>query len=307
MPPADPDHAIRLAALEEVRDLSRVFQQLVPRDVLLEGFEFEGARISYGSFQRGIHRSSRQSGPGALTVTTTPPVPGKVPPYDDGLDEQTGTFLYHYRTGSPDIADNRALRAAAELQAPLIYFKGIAPGQYMPIAPVFAIDQPAEHLVQLAKGLPHQDTAGEGMVSSEIVRRYEFREVRRRMHQVQFRRDVLYAYRDRCAICSLNQPDLLEASHIVRDADERGIAAIVNGLALCAIHHRAYDRNLVGIDPRGKVHLSQRLLREVDGPMLGNGLQHFHGAEILQPRRTEDRPDPDLLELRFSQFESAET
>ena len=80
---------------------------------------------------------------------------------------------------------------------------------------------------------------------------------------------------------------------------------MVNGLALCAIHHLAFDRNLLGIDPAGVVHIAGRLLREVDGPMLRTGLQGFHGNSIALPRRPQDRPDPDRLGLRFARFVTA--
>ena len=36
--------------------------------------------------------------------------------------------------------------------------------------------------------------------------------------------------------------------------------------------------------------------------MLQTGLQGFHGAMILQPRRAIDRPDPERLEVRFEMF-----
>ncbi len=75
--------------------------------------------------------------------------------------------------------------------------------------------------------------------------------------------------------------------------------------SLCAIHHLAYDRNLLGIDPDGVVHIHARLLDEIDGPMLTNGLQHFHGARMLHPARTEDRPDRERLALRFEAFRGA--
>ena len=80
---------------------------------------------------------------------------------------------------------------------------------------------------------------------------------------------------------------------------------MVNGLALCAIHHLAFDRNVLGIDPDGVVHIARRLLDETDGPMLRTGLQGFHGASIAVPRRPEERPDPQRLEARFRQFERA--
>lgn len=172
------------------------------------------------------------------------------------------------------------------------------------IWPVFAThDDPVARLVQLEVGLPHQDTQGDGIKTPEDTRRYKLAQVKLRYHQARFRADVMRAYRNRCAVCSLKEPELLEASHIVRDVDPQGIAAVVNGIALCAIHHRAYDRNLMGIDPGGDVHISQRLLDEIDGPMLGQGIQHFHGAAILRPRRSQDQPDPERLAVRFEEFE----
>jgi hypothetical protein len=61
--------------------------------------------------------------------------------------------------------------------------------------------------------------------------------------------------------------------------EQEGVAAMVNGLALCAIHHLAVDRNLLDIDPDGLVHIADRLLRETDGPMLRTGLLGFHAGD----------------------------
>jgi hypothetical protein len=36
--------------------------------------------------------------------------------------------------------------------------------------------------------------------------------------------------------------------------------------------------------------------------MLANGIQHFHGAAILQPKRADERPDPERLAIRFERF-----
>ena len=116
---------------------------------------------------------------------------------------------------------------------------------------------------------------------------------------------MLRAYGQRCTICALREQALVQAAHIVADPAPEGVAAVVNGLALCAIHHLAYDRNLLGIDPDGVVHIARRLLDERDGPMLREGLQGFHGAAIRKPRRAAEHPDPGRLAVRFSGFESA--
>ena len=123
-----------------------------------------------------------------------------------------------------------------------------------------------------------------------------------RLHQHRFRAAVLRAYTTRCAVCRLREATLLQAAHIIDDRDPRGVATVVNGIALCAIHHLAYDRNLLGIDPGGGVHIARRLLDEIDGPMLRSGLQEFHGAAILQPRRRDEQPDSERLERRYEQF-----
>jgi putative restriction endonuclease len=303
VPPIDPDHELRAAAHRRARDLGQRYDDLVPVDVLRDGFIYEGQRISFGSFYKGIHRPKEMRGPAALTVTTAARVRGKTPAYEDELDTENRSIVYHYRAGPIDQPDNRALRAAYETQVPLIYFHGVTPGQYMVVQPVFATaDDPVARVVLLEVGLPYEDMQGQGMVSTPDLREYALREVRLRLHQQRFRHDVLRAYRQRCTICALREPALVQAAHIVEDPDPAGIAAVVNGLALCAIHHLAYDRNLLGIDPDGVVHIAQRLLQEHDGPMLREGLQGFHGAPIQLPRRAADRPDPSRLATRFERF-----
>jgi putative restriction endonuclease len=232
--------------------------------------------------------------------------PGQPRPYEDEIDMDGGAILYHYRAGTLDQPDNRALEAAHALQSPLIYFKGMAPGQYVVIAPVFVrVNDPAERVVLLDTGLQGIDTQPGGPISTPDMRRYALREVRVRLHQQRFRQGVLRAYRQRCTVCALRGHDLVQAAHIVSDPSPAGIAAVVNGLALCAIHHLAYDRNLLGIDPSGGVHIAQRLRDEHDGPMLREGLQGFHGASIRKPRLVVEHPDPGRLAVRFSEFEAA--
>ncbi|MBN2352090.1 MAG: HNH endonuclease, partial [Spirochaetales bacterium] len=57
------------------------------------------------------------------------------------------------------------------------------------------------------------------------------------------------AYSRSCTVCRLKHPELLDAAHIIPDAEESGEPVIPNGLALCKIHHSAYDKNIIGITP----------------------------------------------------------
>jgi putative restriction endonuclease len=312
------DYEMRLVAIDRVRSLSDRYTEIVPLPALQEGFTFDGERIAFASFYSGIFRPRQMRGPAALSLTTAPPKGTGNAPYDDGLDAAGESFVYHYRTARQATpratqaaeADNRALRAAATLAVPLIYFRGVGPGQYSVVAPVFiSRDDPLRRLVEFQAALFVGDvtalSAAESSGDGPDLRRYATREALVRLHQQRFRTIVLHAYGGRCAICALREAALLQAAHILEDRDPSGVAAVVNGIAMCAIHHLAYDRNLMGIDPEGAVHIAERLLREQDGPMLRAGLQGFHGAAILQPRRQDERPDPDRLARRYEAFRAA--
>jgi len=98
---------------------------------------------------------------------------------------------------------------------------------------------------------------------------------------------------------------LLDAAHIIADKDERlGQPLVENGIPLSKIHHAAFDAHLLGIDADYRIHVSDRLLIQRDGPMLENLKQLHHGALHL-PERVKDRPDRDRLQVRFKLFKEA--
>ena len=86
--------------------------------------------------------------------------------------------------------------------------------------------------------------------SSQIAeRRYSTAEVRQRLHQQGFRERVLGAYKDSCAMCRLKHRELLDAAHIIPDSEPDGHPVVSNGLALCKIHHAAFDARVMGVRP----------------------------------------------------------
>ena len=116
---------------------------------------------------------------------------------------------------------------------------------------------------------------------------------------------VVRAYQHHCAVCRLKRDELLEAAHIVPDADPLGAPVVPNGVALCKLHHAAFDRYLIGIRPDCVVEVRRDVLDDTDGPMLIHGLQGFHGTSLLLPRVRALRPDPVLLEARYERFRQA--
>ncbi|MEK7667893.1 MAG: hypothetical protein AAB409_04530 [Gemmatimonadota bacterium] len=77
-------------------------------EALERGFEFEGEHIPLVNARRGIWRPRQLGSDGAaLSVVTTPPKRGKVPPYDDQVGSDDGWFVYRYEGDDPG---PRALR-----------------------------------------------------------------------------------------------------------------------------------------------------------------------------------------------------
>ncbi|MGF1467084.1 MAG: HNH endonuclease [Sandaracinaceae bacterium] len=242
---------------------------------------------------------------GALSIKTTVPKAG--PPKYDDLATDEG-FLYRLQGDDPGAYDNVFLLRSADECLPLIYFYGIAPGLYRPLWPVF-IERTSDPLsCRVVAG--QQSVLAPGSFLADPVmltaaRRYETVLVKKRLHQEAFRHHVLTAYERRCAVCRLPNPRLLEAAHIIPDRDPRGRPAVPNGLALCRLHHGAFDANLLGVRPDYVIEISRELLDEHDGPTLEYGIKGFDGELLTVPRRTSDRPDPDLLEERYEEFRRA--
>jgi putative restriction endonuclease len=136
------------------------------------------------------------------------------------------------------------------------------------------------------------------------LKAYTTRLVKHRLHQGRFRFAVLSAYR-KCAMCRLKHEPLLDAAHIIPDRDERGLPEVPNGLALCRIHHGAYDVGILGVAPDYRIHVRQDVLDEHDGPMLRHGLQELEGAGIVVPQSPALRPKPEYLAERFEAFRAA--
>ena len=60
--------------------------------------------------------------------------------------------------------------------------------------------------------------------------------------------------------------ELLEAAHIREDSDG-GEPIVPNGVAMCAIHHKAFDNAVLGIRPDYVIEIRQDILEEIDGPL----------------------------------------
>lgn len=292
---------IRLEALLWLRAVTHDGELPMTRDQLTNDFVVGGVRFPLVDAGRGIRRP--RGWRSALSILTAPPKAGQPRPYDD-VPGEDGLHRYKLRRDSRGRSENEGLRRARTDQTPLVWLFGLQPSVYLVIAPVYLLrEEEDQFVVAMTEAQRHVPL---GSPIEADLRRYLIGETRRRLHQPVFANQVMAAYEVHCAVCNLNHRTLLDAAHITPDSAEHGLPVVSNGLALCKIHHAAYDRQVLGIRPDYTVQIHHRLLDEIDGPMLRHGLQAHHGQPLMKlPRRRADRPDPDRLRARFAEFQQA--
>jgi len=124
----------------------------------------------------------------------------------------------------------------------------------------------------------------------------ELEVVKRRRRDPAFRVKVLQAYERRCAVCGFDARigDALfglEAAHI-RWHQYHGPDEVQNGVALCSLHHKAFDRGALALDD----NLSILISRDLSGhETVRQTLTIYSGQELKRPIAEADLPDQEYL------------
>lgn len=118
-----------------------------------------------------------------------------------------------------------------------------------------------------------------------------------RMRANDFSDRVLRAYGFQCAVCNI-QLKLIDASHIIPVNIEGSSDETSNGIALCPLHHRAYDRSLITFNEYYQVLNNENKmdkLREIghDGKM-EEFIRNLRPLIELPPS-TDDRPNTNYI------------
>ncbi|HUP49741.1 MAG TPA: HNH endonuclease [Thermoanaerobaculia bacterium] len=245
---------IRLDAIHHVRALRERWVAVPAAE--LSRFESAGRRI-FLKGQQGIFKPAELSEPLSITSTIDSP-------YNDR--PQGSRVLYDFLPPSRQ-HDNDGLQRCAEAELPLIYLLQVKrrPPEYVVFAPVYVVgwdESERRFLVDLSEQKPGQavspapgtrqlalpvlPTPSSPSEIGELARRYAVATVQRRLHEARFRNAILEAYRERCAVCGLRIRALLDAAHLVPLADPPAPEIVVReGVALCAIHHRAFEAGIL--------------------------------------------------------------
>lgn len=292
------DEQIRLTAFDWLRDQTQKYDQVLSIELLRKGFVFNNDRIPLVAPQ-GIYKPRVMELP--LSITTAP-----LSQYGDAfrLDEYLN---YKYRGDNIHHRDNVGLRECMKQGIPLVYLLGLVPGKYLPVWPVYIIDDdPANLSFTVAVDDLSSLIKDEGKVKEPDGRKlYITTMVKVRLHQQAFREKVLYAYKSQCALCRLKHSELLDAAHIIPDGEPESKPTVDNGLSLCKLHHAAFDKYFIGITPDYIIEVRKDILEEFDGPMLQHGLKELNKNKIFVPSKRLEKPNPDFLDIRYQRFKNA--
>ena len=300
------DADVRRCAFEFLQAATDRYGEVLPWEILVSGMKYGGEVVPLIGASGIWKPKVLDTIP--ISIATAPSRPGHPAPYNDGIDP-SGRLVYRYRGDNPMHRDNVGLRQAIHLQTPLIYFFGVEKGEYLATWPVYVVGDDQQGLTFHVSIDDHVVAASEYGTQVQGVcearRQYVTAVTVRRLHQHKFRARVLRAYQTRCAVCHLRHAELLDAAHILPDSDERGEPTVQNGVALCKIHHAAFDRHILGIRPDLRVEIRADILIEVDGPMLRYGLQEMNGCKLHLPTSSHLRPGKEFVDARYDLFKKA--
>ncbi|NOT03658.1 MAG: HNH endonuclease [Anaerolineales bacterium] len=135
-----------------------------------------------------------------------------------------------------------------------------------------------------------------------VARKTTVVSVSKKLRDASFRKRVLTAYSFHCAVCGV-QLKLVEAAHIIPVNHDNGTDETRNGLALCALHHKAYDQALITIAENYSVQISRSRVSELQSQRMSDGLAKFSQdlrPIIILPPAISDRPHAEYIRIANS-------
>jgi len=120
------------------------------------------------------------------------------------------------------------------------------------------------------------------------------REVKTRVNQSFFRKLIMVSYDYTCCITGIKQPDLLIASHIRPwGIDVENRLNPCNGLALNALHDKAFDNGLITITTDYHIKISSILLKQKQHNEVNEYFARYDNKKINLPQKY--NPDVEFL------------
>ena len=148
--------------------------------------------------------------------------------------------------------------------------------------------------VEKLNHIPETELPKEGKVREQMVKI--------RVNQSFFRSSILASYNNTCCITGIKQPEFLIAGHIKPwSVDEKNRLNPQNGIAINALHDKAFETGLLTITTDFKVKISPVLLKQKKSKSIEDYFIKYDKKDIILPSRF--LPDVEFLkyhsEVRF--------
>lgn len=148
--------------------------------------------------------------------------------------------------------------------------------------------------VEQLNHIPDVELPKEGKMREQIVKV--------RVNQYFFRNSILASYNNTCCITGLQQPEFLIAGHIMPwSVDEKNRLNPQNGIAINALHDKAFETGLLTITTDYKVKISPLLFKQKKLKSVEEYFLKLDNRDIILPSRF--LPDVEFLkyhnEVRF--------
>lgn len=140
------------------------------------------------------------------------------------------------------------------------------------------------------------------LVESELPKEGKEREqvVKARVNQSFFRRSILASYNNTCCITGIQQTEFLIAGHIKPwRVDKKNRLNPQNGIAINALHDKAFEVGLITITPDFKVKISTVLKKQTKSQVIQDYFLRYENQSIILPSRL--LPDKKFLQYHNEQ------
>ena len=151
----------------------------------------------------------------------------------------------------------------------------------------------------LTKAVQSQVISEQDISTLAADRKLIVEKVRRYSRNANFRKIVLNAYDNRCAVTRF-QLRLVDAAHILPVHSENSSDRVTNGIALSPTFHRAYDNCLIYLNENFVMKLNEKKVEELKQHQLDAGIgefQSFLNKTIYLPIDSNQRPSKEYIKM----------
>ncbi len=151
----------------------------------------------------------------------------------------------------------------------------------------------------LTKAVKLQDIPQQDISNLTANRQRIVENIKRYSRDANFRKLVLNAYDNRCAVTRI-QLRLVDAAHILPVSSDDSSDHVTNGMALSPTFHRAYDNGLIYLDETYAMRLNEEKTKELKVNNLDGGIKQFSSfldKKIHLPFDTNQRPRVEYIRM----------